>query len=234
MFLNAEPHSAGKKARVDHRLADQFLDGGLVGHLAFEVGGGRVVVEFAGRLDHLIAVFLGLVEHVGRNIDVVIFGAEGFVVPDHALHAHQVDQALVLLLRTDRELNRHRLGAEAGLDVVHALEEVGADLVHLIGEDDARHLVFVALAPDRLGLRLDALVRGRARQPRRRRTRSERSTSMVKSTWPGVSMMLRRFSFQNAVVAAEVMVMPRSCSCSIQSIVAAPSCTSPILWLLPV
>ena len=31
------------------------------------------------------------------------------------------------------------------------------------------------------------------------------------------------------VVAAEVMVMPRSCSCSIQSIVAAPSCTSPIL-----
>ena len=27
-------------------------------------------------------------------------------------------------------------------------------------------------------------------------TRNERSTSMVKSTWPGVSMMLRRFSFQ--------------------------------------
>ena len=30
-------------------------------------------------------------------------------------------------------------------------------------------------------------------------------------------------------VAADVMVMPRSCSCSIQSMVAAPSCTSPIL-----
>jgi hypothetical protein len=28
-------------------------------------------------------------------------------------------------------------------------------------------------------------------------------------------------------VAALVMVMPRSCSCSIQSIVAEPSCTSP-------
>jgi len=39
---------------------------------------------------------------------------------------------------------------------------------------------------------------------------------------------------QKVVVAAEVMVMPRSCSCSIQSIVAAPSCTSPILWLTPV
>jgi hypothetical protein len=60
-------------------------------------------------------------------------------------------------------------------------------------------------------------------------TRSERSTSIVKSTWPGVSMMLTRWSFQKQVVAAEVIVIPRSCSCSIQSIVAAPSCTSPSL-----
>ena len=48
-----------------------------------------------------------------------------------------------------------------------------------------------------------------------------RSTSMVKSTCPGVSMMLKRCSgnwfsipFQKAVVAAAVIVMPRSCSCS--------------------
>ena len=60
-------------------------------------------------------------------------------------------------------------------------------------------------------------------------TRSERSTSIVKSTWPGVSMMLIRQSFQKQVVAADVMVMPRSCSWTIQSIVAVPSCTSPIL-----
>ena len=60
-------------------------------------------------------------------------------------------------------------------------------------------------------------------------TRSERSTSAVKSTWPGVSMMLMRWSFQKQVVAAEVIVIPRSCSCSIQSIVAVPSWTSPIL-----
>ena len=47
-------------------------------------------------------------------------------------------------------------------------------------------------------------------------------------------MMFRRLSFQKQVVAADVIVMPRSCSCSIQSMVAAPSCTSPILWDLPV
>ena len=36
------------------------------------------------------------------------------------------------------------------------------------------------------------------------------------------------------VVAAEVMVMPRSRSCSIQSVTVVPSCTSPILWIMPV
>ena len=51
-------------------------------------------------------------------------------------------------------------------------------------------------------------------------------------------MIWKRYStssfFQKHVVAAAVMVTPRSCSCTIQSIVAAPSCTSPILWVLPV
>ena len=65
-------------------------------------------------------------------------------------------------------------------------------------------------------------------------TRSDRSTSTVKSTWPGVSMMLIRQSRQKQVVAADVMVMPRSCSWTIQSIVAVPSCTSPILYDRPV
>jgi hypothetical protein len=42
-------------------------------------------------------------------------------------------------------------------------------------------------------------------------------------------MMLMTWSFHSQVVAAEVMVMPRSYSCSIQSMMAAPSWTSPIL-----
>ena len=42
-------------------------------------------------------------------------------------------------------------------------------------------------------------------------------------------MMLIWLFFQKQVVAAEVMVIPRSCSCSIQSMVEAPSCVSPIL-----
>ena len=67
-------------------------------------------------------------------------------------------------------------------------------------------------------------------------TRSERSTSAVKSMCPGVSMILILWSFQKQVTAAEVMVIPRSFSCAIQSVVApSPSpLTTPILCVKPV
>jgi elongation factor G len=66
------------------------------------------------------------------------------------------------------------------------------------------------------------------------RTRSERSTSTVKSTWPGVSMRFRGWPRHSTRVVAAVIVMPRSCSCFIQSMTAWPSWTSPILWVRPV
>src|SRR5262249_32945276 len=55
-------------------------------------------------------------------------------------------------------LDGDRLRTEAGLDVVEAAEIVRAGLVHLVGEDDARDAILVALAPYGLGLRLDAPV----------------------------------------------------------------------------
>ena len=88
----------------------------------------------------------------------MVVGAERLVFPDDALHAHQIDEALELALRADRQLNGNWLGAETVNDVGETFEEVGADLVHLVGEYDARNLVLVALSPHRFGLRLDALV----------------------------------------------------------------------------
>ena len=64
-------------------------------------------------------------------------------------------------------------------------QEVGAGAIHLVDEGEARHLVLVHLPPDRLGLRLHA-GHGVRTAPRRRRARAgDRSTSIVKSTWPG-------------------------------------------------
>jgi hypothetical protein len=87
-------------------------------------------------------------------------------------------------MATAGALSRSLMDAERAI-------EVGADLVHLVDEAHARDLVAVRLAPHGLGLRLDAVPPSNtATAPSS--TRSERSTSMVKSTWPGVSMMLMR------------------------------------------
>ena len=58
--------------------------------------------------------------------------------------------------RADRQLDRDGLRAEAVDHRLDGGEEVGAGAVHLVHEGDARNLVVVGLAPDGLGLRLDA------------------------------------------------------------------------------
>ena len=116
------------------------------------------------------------------------------------------------------------LRAQALADLLQHVEKIRADAVHLVDEADARDVVLVGLAPDGFGLRLDAFDGARKRATAPSSTRSERSTSIVKSTWPGVSMMLMRmFVRQKQVVAAEVIVIPRSCSCGIQSMTVVPS-----------
>ena len=82
---------------------------------------------------------------------------------------------------------------------------------------------FVGLAPHLLGLRLDtflAVENGDGAVEHAQAALDLDGEADV----AGVSMMLIWLSFQKQVVAADVMVMPRSFSCSIQSIVAAPSC----------
>ena len=208
---------------------------------ALEVLLHQLFVGLGRRLDELLAPVLARRRACPAGMSRVLEAScPGSLVPVDRLHLDQVDDALELLLGADRQLHRHRVRAEALLDLLDDAQEVRAGAVHLVDERDARHAVLVGLAPDRLGLRLDAAdPQNTATAPSS--TRSERSTSIVKSTWPGVSMMLMRCSgyclsmpFQKQVVAADVIVMPRSCSCSIQSMMAAPSCTSPILCETPV
>ena len=200
--------------------------------LLLEVHLCKVVVVVGEGGDQRVAGGVDLVLHVGRNLLVVELGAE-LVVPDKSLVLDQINDALELVLRADRKLDRQRVGSETVLHRLHRAVEVGADAIHLVDEGDARDLVLVGLTPDSLGLGLNA-GDGVKDGDRAVEDASERSTSTVKSTWPGVSMMLMRWSFHSHAVAAEVIVMPRSCSCSIQSMTAAPSRTSPIWWVWPV
>ncbi len=72
--------------------------------------------------------------------------------------ADQVDDALEGVGLADGDLHRHGRGAEALEDAVEAEIEVGADLVHLVDEADARDVVLGGLPPDGFGLGFDAFL----------------------------------------------------------------------------
>ena len=132
------------------------------------------------------------------------------------------------VLAPDRDLDRHGVRAEAVLDHLHAAPEVGAGAVHLVDEADARDAVSVGLAPDGLGLRLDAGDGVEDDDPAVEHAEAPLDLDRevdVAGRIDDVDAM----SPQKQVVAAAVIVIPRSCSWAIQSMVAAPSWTSPSL-----
>ena len=143
---------------LDGRLADQTAQRVLVGLLALEVGFHGLVFHVDGGFDHGGAIFGGALLHVLRNLLNGHLGVLTVAVPDVGLHGDEVDHAGEVALGTDRQLDRNRAGAQLLFDVVDAHVEVGAGLIHLVGKDDTRHAILVALTPDGLGLRLDALV----------------------------------------------------------------------------
>ncbi len=158
LVLERGPAQYRVELAAHHRLADQPLDRRLVGLVAVEVFGHYLVIEVGARFDQLDAVLGRLLFHVGRDFLVVEIGAERLVVPRDRLHANEIDDAPKGRLDAERKLQANGLGAHAIHELVDAAEEIGADLVHLVGEHDTRHIVFVGLAPHGLGLRLDALV----------------------------------------------------------------------------
>ena len=98
-------------------------------------------------------------DHVRGNVAVLELHAFGAVVPVDRLHLDEVDDAFEVVFGADRQLQRHGIATQAGLDLLDAAQEVGAGAVHLVDEREARHGVLVHLAPDRLGLRLHAADR---------------------------------------------------------------------------
>jgi len=72
------------------------------------------------------------------------------------VHSHEIDDAGELVLGTDRQLQEHRARAQSILHHSDDVHEVRAGAVHLVDVRDARDAVRVSLAPDRLGLGLDA------------------------------------------------------------------------------
>ncbi|APA94092.1 hypothetical protein NS506_00001 [Nocardia seriolae] len=144
---------------VDGHLANRALD--LLDRelLAAEELLQQRLIGLGDGLQQLLAVLLGALLEVGRDLDDLVLLAElGLALPDLGVHLDQVDDALELVLGADRQLDDQRLRAQAVDDGLDGEVEVGAQLVHLVDEADARDVVLVGLAPDLLGLGLDAFL----------------------------------------------------------------------------
>jgi len=93
-------------------------------------------------------------------------------------------------------------------------------------------MIAIRLAPDRLGLGLNSPL---GTEYGHHAVKDAHRTLYLhgKVHVSGCIYNVIRVSCHMQVVAAEVIVIPRSCSWAIQSIVAVPSCTSPSLCNLP-
>ena len=164
--------------RIEQRLHALVLEGGATEHRHDLAGDGRLpdgphdllerqllaaqvlrhqlVIVLDGRLDDLVprllhSLLVGIGHrHLGERL------AQRLVVEHELDPAQHVDVPGEELARADRQLDREGVLREPAPDHAEAAVEVGTDAIHLVGEDDARHVVAVGLAPYRLGLRLDA------------------------------------------------------------------------------
>ena len=121
-----------------------------------EVFSHEVIVELGDFLQHLVAILLALVEHVGGNVLNRVLSTHCLVVPVQGFHSHQVNHTLEVLLGADWQLDGAWVSAQHIVQLACYLEVVGAGTVHLVDIGDAGHIVLVGLTPHCLALRLNA------------------------------------------------------------------------------
>ena len=157
LVLEGGAEEDGRDRDRERRLAERApdhvrRDRALVGEVRLE----QLLVVLGDRVDQLVVVLVRLLRQLARDLDRSSIFVPRSSSQTMRLHLDEVDDAAEVLLLADRQLHRHRVGAEAVDHRLHGGEEVRAGAVHLVDEGDARDAVAVGLAPDGLGLRLDA------------------------------------------------------------------------------
>ncbi len=115
-----------------------------------------LVVQLGQVLDQLLAVQQGLLAQVGGDFLGLDAGAGELAVVAVGLHGDEVDHPGEIFLAAQGQLQRQRQHVEFVLDLADHVEKVGADAVHLVDVSDPGDVVLGRLAPDLLGLGLDA------------------------------------------------------------------------------
>ena len=189
LFLKAEPHSTGTDVAAEGDRPQgpaQVLGGDLL--LAEVLLHDRVVVV-RDHVDQLVLGLLGDGLQLDRDLLLGPLLAHA-VVPDQGPHPDQVDHAPEVALGADRELDDRRRRVEAVADHVRPHCSKSAPIRSILLTKQIRGTPYLSAWRQTVSVwgSTPATASKTATAPSR--TRSDRSTSTVKSTWPGVSMML--------------------------------------------
>ena len=157
LFLKAEPPTTGTNWLVTVRRRMPALSCAEVGvfssrnmlPISSSLSATASISSLQGLLGHVLQLGGNVDELVGRADLVVVGITDGLLVDD-------VDLAVELVFRAPGHDDGPGIGAELVAHLVDGVVEIRADAVHLVDEGDAGDAVLVGLAPDGLGLGLDA------------------------------------------------------------------------------
>src|SRR5712671_6447458 len=157
-------HNLQGECRLANRLAHFFQRQ----RFAIQIFVDQLIVVFGDIFDHLVAVLFveflvngcalqrrghiraGVYESlVPKLFDFkdLKLRAESFLQPNHDFLFEEIDDADEIVFPAERELQRYRARAETLLDGADDVIEIRAHAVHLVHKANARHAVFVRLAP---------------------------------------------------------------------------------------
>ena len=136
----------------DAALADAFTKLRLAKIFAAQVFFHQHFIGLGDHLHHFFAPFDGGLQKLGRNLAFDDFVTLVAFVEGKGLHGHQVHNAPKVLLGANGDLDGHGTRLQTRLHHLHHAEEIRARAIHLVDESHARHVVFIRLTPDRLGL----------------------------------------------------------------------------------
>src|SRR6056297_1051354 len=140
---------------IFHALANSCLDFTEAQHFTSQIFFHQNIIVRRYLFEQCFARGLNLISHFSWNIDNVILGTKGFIIPNQCLHSYQINQTTKVFFRPDRQLQRQRIGTKALADHINATLKVGTNTIHLINKGDTGNTVFIGLTPDSFGLRLN-------------------------------------------------------------------------------
>ena len=140
---------------VQNALTQSFFDLFFSQFFTTQVFFHQLFRSFSCGFDQVLVPFVSQFNHVCRDIFVFEGYALVSVVPVDSFHFHQVNNTGEMFFSTNRQLQRNRVRAQTGFDLVNNFQEVRTHAVHFVNERNARNFIFVCLTPYGFRLRLN-------------------------------------------------------------------------------